>query len=255
MKISLITPTYNSASTLCDTIKSVLAQSFTDYEYIIVDGKSSDGTVAIIKEMEPLFSGRLKWISESDRGLYDAINNGIRMSQGDVVGIINSDDFFHRDDILMSVAKSFENDDVDGIYGDVRFVAPDNLDKTIRYYSSRFFKPWKFRYGFMPAHPTFYTKKCFFDRYGYYKTDYKIAADFELLLRFIGIHNLHVRYVPLDFMKMRIGGLSTSGFSSTKLLNKEIKRACTENGVKTSYLSLYSRYIIKVWEMVFTRNK
>ena len=255
MKISLITATYNSASTLRDTINSVLAQSFNDYEYIIVDGKSSDGTVEIVKEMEPLFGGRLRWISESDRGLYDAINKGIRMSNGEIVGIINSDDFFHRDDVLMNVAKSFEKDDVDAIYGDVRFVAPDNLNKTIRYYSSRFFKPWKFRFGFMPAHPTFYTKKNFFEKYGYYKTDYKIAADFELLLRFIGIRKIHVQYIPLDFMKMRIGGLSTSGFSSTKLLNKEIKRACAENGVKTSYLALYSRYIIKVWEMVFTKNK
>lgn len=137
MKISLVTVTFNSAKTLCDTIHSVLSQSYTNIEYIIVDGLSNDETVTLIKEYEPLFQGRLKWISEKDKGLYDAMNKGIRMSTGDIVGIINSDDFYHRGDVLEKVAESFEAGETEAIYGDVRFVNPDNLDRTVRYYSSK----------------------------------------------------------------------------------------------------------------------
>ena len=156
MKLSLITVTFNSAGTIKDTIENVLAQTYEDYEYLIIDGASKDGTVDIIKSYEPLFKGKMKWISEKDKGMYDGINKGIRMATGDVVGIINSDDFYHRADIFSIINKAFEESpSVQSIYGDVRFVRPDNLDKTVRYYSSKNFKPSKFRWGWMPAHPTF----------------------------------------------------------------------------------------------------
>lgn len=255
MKLSLITVTFNSASTIKDTIESVLAQTYEDYEYLIIDGASKDSTVDIIKSYEPLFKGKMKWISEKDKGMYDGINKGIRMATGDVVGIINSDDFYHRADIFSIINKAFEESpSVQSIYGDVRFVRPDNLDKTVRYYISKNFKPSKFRWGWMPAHPTFFTYRKNFEKFGCYKVDYKIAADFELLTRFLRSHALSSKYVPVDFMKMRTGGKSTSGLKSNWVLNKEIVRACKENGIYTNMFMLSLKYFVKVFEFLQTRD-
>lgn len=254
MKISLITVTFNSADTLRDTLESVLAQSYPEIEYIIIDGASKDQTVSIIKAYESRFGGRLHWISEPDKGLYDAMNKGIRMATGDIVGIINSDDFYHRTDVIEKVAEAFKEKEVEAVYSDVRFVNPDNLDKTVRYYSSRNFTPRRFRFGFMPAHPTFFTYKKYFDDFGYYKTDYKIAADYELLIRFLYVHRLKTKYLALDFMKMRTGGASTASVKSNWLLNKEIVRACGENGIWTCMPLLFLKYFIKVFELVFTKG-
>lgn len=255
MIISIITVTFNSSKTLRDTIRPVLSQSFLDIEYIIVDGLSNDKTVDIIKEYEPLFQGRLKWISETDNGLYDAMNKGIRMATGDIVGIINSDDFYHREDIIEKVVEVFKTSTVQAVYGDVRFVRSNNLDKTVRYYSSKYFFSSLFRYGFMPAHPTFFTYRHYFKEFGFYKTDYKIAADYELLIRFLYIHHLKSRYLALDFMKMRMGGASTASVKSNMLLNKEIVRACKENGIWTCRGMIFLKYIIKIFGFIFTRNK
>lgn len=254
MKISLITVTFNSVKTLCDTISSVLFQSYSNIEYIIVDGLSQDGTIEIIKEYEPLFQGRLKWISEKDKGLYDAMNKGVRMASGDIVGIINSDDFYHRSDVISRVAEAFQDKEIQAIYGDIRFVNPENLDRTVRYYSSKNFATGLFRYGFMPAHPTFFTYRKYFEQFGYYKIDYKIAADYELLIRFLYVHRLKTKYLPLDFMKMRTGGASTASIKSNILLNREIVRACRENGIWTCLPLLFLKYFIKVFELFYTRE-
>ena len=255
MKISVITVTYNSAATVRDTIESVLRQEYLNYEYLVIDGDSKDNTVDIIKEYEPKFGGRMKCISEKDKGMYDGINKGIRMATGDVVGIINSDDFYHRTDIFDVIAKTFEeNPCVQAIYGDVRFVNPDNLDKTVRYYSCKHWKPWRFRFGFMPAHPTFFTYKENFEKYGYYQYDYHIAADYELLIRHLYTNKVPAKYVPIDFMKMRTGGRSTNGWRANVLLNKEIVRACKENGIWTCMPLLFLKYFIKVFELIKTHN-
>lgn len=255
MKISVITVTFNSAATVRDTIESVLKQEYKDYEYLVIDGGSKDETVDIIREYEPKFEGRMRWISEKDKGMYDGINKGIRMATGDVVGIINSDDFYHRTDIFDVIAKSFEdNSDVQAIYGDVRFVHPDNLEKTVRYYSSKHWKPWRFRFGFMPAHPTFFTYKENFEKYGYYQYDYHIAADYELLIRHLYTNRVPNKYIPVDFMKMRTGGRSTNGWKANLLLNKEIVRACKENGIWTSMPLLFMKYFVKVFELIKTHN-
>lgn len=250
MKISLVTVTFNSAQTLRYTIQSVLFQSYSDIEYIIVDGRSKDDTLDLIKEYEPQFNGRMCWISEKDNGIYDAMNKGIRMATGDIVGIINSDDFYHRRDTIMRVSEAFKNSDVQAVYGDVRFVNPQNLDKTVRYYSSKRFTPEMFRFGFMPAHPTFFTYRKYFEEFGYYKTDYKIAADYELLIRFLYVHQLKSKYLPFDFMKMRTGGTSTASIKSNILLNKEIVRACKENGIWTCMPLLFLKYLVKVFELL-----
>ena len=255
IKISIITVTFNSSATVRDTIDSVLKQKYKDYEYIIIDGGSKDSTIDIIKEYEPKFSGRMKWISEKDKGMYDGINKGIRMTTGDVVGIINSDDFYHRTDIFDIINYAFEeNKDIQAIYGDVRFVNPNNLEKTVRYYSSKHWKPWRFRFGFMPAHPTFFTYKENFEKYGYYQFDYHIAADYELLIRHLYTNKVPAKYVPVDFMKMRTGGRSTNGWKANVLLNKEIVRACKENGIYTNLPLLFLKYFVKVFELIRTHN-
>jgi glycosyltransferase involved in cell wall biosynthesis len=237
-------------------MESVLKQTYKDYEYLVIDGGSKDNTVDIIKEMEAKFEGRMRWISEKDKGMYDGINKGIRMATGDVVGIINSDDFYHRTDIFDHINKAFEEDKaIEAIYGDVRFVNPDNLEKTVRYYSSKHWKPWRFRFGFMPAHPTFFTYKENFEKYGYYQYDYHIAADYELLIRHLYTNHGRAKYVPLDFMKMRTGGRSTNGWKANVLLNKEIVRACKENGIWTCMPILFLKYFIKVFELIITKNK
>ena len=256
MKISIITVTFNSAATVRDTIESVLKQEYKKYEYLVIDGGSKDNTIDIIKEYESKFEGRMRWISEKDKGMYDGINKGIRMVTGDVVGIINSDDFYHRTDIFSIINKSFEdNKDIQAIYGDVRFVKPDNLEKTVRYYSSKHWKPWRFRFGFMPAHPTFFTYKKNFEKYGYYQYDYHIAADYELLIRHLYTNHVPAKYVPVDFMKMRTGGRSTNGWKANVLLNKEIVRACKENGIWTCMPLLFMKYFIKVFELIKTHNE
>lgn len=226
MRISLITVAYNSAGTLRDTFESVLAQKFSDFEYIVVDGASRDGTLDLIREYELKFAGKMRWVSEPDKGLYDAMNKGIALARGDIVGILNGDDFYHRADIFQKLDAAFSDPEVDAVFGDVRFVRPGNLEKTVRYYSSKNFRTWRFRFGWMPAHPTFFTFRKNFERFGGYRTDFKIAADFELLLRFLALHKLRFKYLPLDFMKMRTGGVSTRGLKSNWTLNREIVCAC-----------------------------
>lgn len=247
MKISLITVTFNSEKTLHDTILSVLAQTHSDIEYIVVDGLSKDNTLDIIHEYEPRFAGRLKWVSEKDCGLYDAMNKGIRMATGDVVGILNSDDFFTSNDVLEKVVAGF-TEDTDAVYGDIHFVNSDNLKRCVRYYSSRIFKPSLMKMGFMPAHPSFYCRKECFEKLGYYKMGYKIAADFDLLLRFIYVHRIKIKYLPVDMVTMRLGGASTDGWRSRLVMMNEHLRSFKENGVKTNRFWLSLRYFYKVTE-------
>lgn len=254
MKISLITITYNSGNTLSTTLESVLHQTYSDIEYILVDGASKDNTVSIIKQYEPLFEGRMKWISEPDKGLYDAMNKGIRMSTGDIVGILNSDDFFTSNDILKKNANAFQQDiQLDAVYGDVHFVHPSNLNKCVRYYSSKIFKRSLMKLGFMPAHPSFYIRRKCFEKYGLYKTDYKIAADFEFLLRVIYKEKIQTQYLPIDMVTMRTGGASTSGLESHKRIMKEHLRAFRENGIYTNAFLLSLRYVYKVKELLWSK--
>lgn len=246
MKVSIITVTYNSAETLADTIRSVAMQKGVDVEFIIVDGKSKDGTVQVIESHHDQVHC---WISEPDKGLYDAINKGLRMATGDIVGVLHSDDFYHREDTLAQVVNAFQEYGVDSVFGDVIFVKPDDLSKTVRYYDSGKFSPEKFRNGIMPAHPAFFTYRKNYEQYGFYRTDYKIAADFELLVRFLHTHRLSYYHLPVDLITMRTGGLSTKSWKSNLIINQEDLRACRENGIETNYFRLYSRYFGKIREL------
>lgn len=247
MKISLVTATYNSGEVLHCALDSVLGQTYADFEYIIVDGASNDDTIKVVHRYEPLFKDRMLWISEPDRGIYDAFNKGIRMATGDIIGILNSDDFFTSNDVLEKVAAGF-SEDIDAVYGDIHFVRPDDLNHCVRYYSSKIFRRGLMRLGFIPAHPTFYCRKSCFEKYGYYKTDYKIAADFDLLLRFIYVHNIRIKYLPMDMVTMRLGGASTNGFKSRLMGMKEHLRSFKENGIYTNRFILSLRYLYKLTE-------
>lgn len=251
MKLSIITVTYNSGKTLRDTIESVLSQTYTNYEYIIVDGASKDNTIDIIKEYEPKFNGRMLWISEPDKGIYDAMNKGIKMATGDAVGLLNSDDFYTSDDILAIVARELsETDSPDAIYGDVHYVYDENLKKTVRYYSSRRFTRKRMRMGYMPAHPSFYARRECYEKYGIFDTSYKIAADFELLLRLIYVNHISVRYIAKDFVTMRMGGISSSGLYCYKHIMKDHFRAFKNNNVKPNRILYIWRYIKKLFEFI-----
>ena len=250
-KFTIITVTYNAGKVLEKTIQSVISQSYPYMEYIIVEGKSKDNTLQIAETYK-------QWIhtlvSEPDKGLYDAMNKGIRMATGEVIGILNSDDFFTSRDVLQQVADAFEtNQELDAVYGDVHFVHPDNLEKCVRYYSSKIFKRELMIMGLMPAHPTFYLKKECFEKFGLYKTDYKIAADFEFLLRVIYKKNIRMQYLSLDMVTMRTGGASTSGFESHKRIMQEHLRAFRENGIHNNAFVLSLRYPYKIWELM--KNK
>ncbi len=182
MKVSIITVTYNSEKYIASCIESVLSQNYADIEYIIVDGASRDNTNTIIKSYGNRIS---KYISEPDKGIYDAMNKGIQMATGDIVGILNSDDFFPDNNVIAKIVAIFSEREVDALYGDIAFVRPENTEKVIRYYSAKKFTPARFKYGYMPPHPSFYAKRALFETYGMYKLGYKIAADYELLIRFL----------------------------------------------------------------------
>ena len=247
MKITIVTTTYNSASTLRDTMESVLAQTHKDIEYWVIDGGSEDDTLGLIKEYEHRFCGKMKWISEPDNGLYDALNKGISRATGDVVGILNSDDFYTSPTVLEQVAAGF-SDDVDAVYGDIHFVRPSDLGKCVRYYSSKLFRPWALRFGFMPAHPSFYVRREVYERCGGYALDYKLAADYDMMVRLLYKEKIRCRYLSVDMVTMRTGGMSTKNVRNRLLLTKEDVKACRRYGLYSNFLMCSCKYAVKLFE-------
>ena len=251
LKISIITATYNSGKTVGDTLKSVLAQTYHDYELLVVDGASKDNTLEVVKKMEPLFEGRMRYISEPDKGIYDAMNKGIRMATGDVIGILNSDDFYTSDDALACIAGTLENEKVDAVYGDIHYVDDEDLKKCVRYYSSKPFRRWMMRLGFMPAHPSFYCRKEVYEKYGAFDAEnYRVAADFENLLRLIFVNKIKTHYINKDFVTMRTGGASSSGLESHKRIMRDHLKALKKNGVYSNIFLLGLRYLYKIGEIL-----
>ena len=280
MKVTLITVCFNSAATLSTAIDSVLPQKGVDVEYIVVDGGSKDGTVEIIKEyaektlnsqlLTPNFTFR--WLSESDQGMYDAINKGIKMATGDVVGILNADDVLATDDTLAHIASAFEQKEspvshspfpvpqrIDALYADIRFVKEGETveavrnAETVRYCSAKRWRPWMFRFAAMVPHPSFYVRRECFERLGGYSLDYRICADFELELRYLYLAKLKAAYLPECVVVMRMGGMSTSGWRSNLVINREDLRALRAHGIWSCMPLIYLKYLFKVWGFVFRR--
>ena len=246
MKITIITVSYNSASHIEDAIKSVADQDYQEIEHIVIDGNSNDGTQQILEK----YSNKLAhWESKPDKGIYDAMNKGIKKATGEVIGILNSDDFYFDNQVISKVAVTFSEKDIDAVFGDLIFVDSKNLNRTVRTYSSNNWYPDKFAKGYMPAHPTFFVRRKFYEKHGLFETDYEIAADYEMLIRLLYVHKLNYVYLPIKMVKMRTGGVSSNGIKSNIILNSEIIKACRKHGIKTNALKIYPKYFKKVFEL------
>lgn len=245
MKISVITACFNSAATISDTLRSVVEQTHPDVEHVIVDGGSRDDTVKLAQTLGR--SGKVI-ISEPDKGIYDAMNKGLRLATGDVIGFLNADDMYAANEVLAKVGTFMQQDGLDALYGDTEFVRPPNLDKPVRRYRSDRFRPDRIAWGWMPAHPALFLKRQVFERYGSFRTDYRIAGDFELVARIFHPGELVYQYIPEVLVRMRTGGISTGGLRSTLLLNREVLRACRENGISSNWVKIFSKYPLKLSE-------
>lgn len=247
MKVSIITVCYNSGRTIEQTIQSVLSQTYSDIEYIIIDGLSKDNTLSIIDQYR---HGISVLLSEKDKGMYNAMNKGIELATGDVIGTLNSDDFFSSDTSVAEIVKAFEENKCDAVFGDIAFVSQSDLQKRTRLYSSKNFTVSRFKYGYMPPHPTFYVKNECYRKYGLYQEDYVIASDYELIMRFLYRYGISYSYIPSVLVLMQPGGVSNKSIYSRYLLNKEIIRACRENGVTTNFGLLAFKYFNKSTEYI-----
>lgn len=249
MRISLITVAFNAEKTIEATLKSVASQTYTDLEHIVIDGASKDRTMKIVRN----FPHVTKIVSEQDRGMYDALNKGLKLATGEYIGTLNADDKLHDDSVIQSLASEIKSDQQDVYFGDIRFVKKNDPSKTLRYYSSAKWHPSRFARGYMPAHPSCFVKRELFGKFGNYQTDYQIAADYELLIRFLHTHKASYRYLPILFTDMLPGGKSNHSFRSRYVLNKEIVRGCRENGIDTSLVRLSLKYFHKVFEYLPTK--
>jgi len=246
MKISVVTVAYNSAETIGETMKSVAAQRHAPIEHIVVDGASTDATLAVVREQGPHVSTVL---SEPDRGIYDAMNKGVGLATGDVIGFLNADDYYAHERVLADVASAF-GDDVDAVFGDVGFFRADRPDRLVRRYRSKRFGPERLAWGWMPPHPALFVRAEVFRQVGAFRTDYRIAGDFEWIVRAFSGASIRYRHLPDVMVHMRTGGISTGGWRNTVLLNREVMRACRDNGVPTNWPKLLSKYPAKVLEFV-----
>ena len=247
MKVSIITVCYNSASTIEDTILSIANQTYQNIEYIIVDGNSKDSTVEIIKK----HSGTVaKWISEKDNGIYDAMNKGVEMATGEIIGILNADDVFANNKVVENIVKYFADDSIDALYADLKYVQRDDITKVIRFWKSGEYREGKFYNGWMPPHPTLYLRKSIYQKYGNYRTDMPSAADYELMLRMIHVHKIKLAYYPEVTVLMREGGLSNRSIENRIKANRDDKRAWEVNNVSPKFYTLFMKPLSKILQFI-----
>jgi glycosyltransferase involved in cell wall biosynthesis len=245
VKVSIITVCFNSVATIRDTIDSVLAQDFDDLQYLVIDGGSSDGTMDIVRGYGDNID---VVVSEPDHGIYDAMNKGIELATGDVVGLLNSDDIYAYDSVLSELVELMVSSGSDTVFADLAIVDADNFERVIRHYDSSKFNTGRLAYGWMPAHPTFMVKRELYVKHGGFLTDYQIAADFEMVARLLHTAAASYAYLPVVAVKMRSGGISTRGLKSSCILNREIVRACRANGIKTSLAQVLLKTPAKLME-------
>jgi glycosyltransferase len=248
MKLSLITVTYQSASTLQATIDSVRRQTCSDFEYIVVDGGSKDGTTELLKNNADVVD---RWISEPDHGIYDAMNKGIDLATGEVIGFLHADDTFADPYVLDRVCQRYQESFFHLLYGDLEYVSEDDSEKVIRYWRSGSFRQQRLQRGWMPPHPTVYVSRKFIEKVGHYKVEYRISADYEWLLRALTMPSIHVEYLPEVMVRMRLGGMSNGSFRNVIAKSKEDLRALRENqigGLRTLFLknaSKISQFVLR----------
>ena len=243
LKISIITVTYNSGATLEQTIRSVLEQSYSNIEYIIIDGQSTDNTLQIVDKYRSRIA---TLVSEKDKGLYDAINKGIARATGDVIGLLHSDDFYMHPQVIEKYAALFEKEKPDAVYSDLYYVDRDNTDKIVRKWKSGSYRSGAFINGWMPPHPTFFVKREVYERFGTFHPDFKSAADYELMLRFIEKQKIRLAYLPEYTVKMRTGGQSNVTVQNRIHANLEDRKAWEVNGLKPRFYTLYLKPLRKI---------
>ena len=251
IKVSIITVTYNSAETLEQTLLSVIQQSYKNIEYIVVDGKSTDGTLSIIEKHKGNIS---RVISEKDNGLYDALNKGIELATGDVVGILHSDDFYIDNKVIERYVQAFLESNAEAVYSDLYYVDKNDTDKIIRRWKSGEFKSNSFINGWMPPHPTFFVKKEVYKKHGKFNLEFKSAADYEIMLRFIQKRAITVYYLPEFTIKMRVGGKSNASVQNRIQANLEDRKAWQINNIKPRFYTLYLKPLRKIFQF-FSSNK
>jgi glycosyltransferase involved in cell wall biosynthesis len=248
MKISVITVCFNSGRTIGETLRSVRLQTHPLIEQVVVDGGSTDDTLAVVaREGLP----GLQLVSGPDRGIYDAMNKGLALATGEVLVFLNSDDQYASPDVLAHVAQALRADaGLDAILGDVVFVDPSRPGKLVRRYRSGRFRPSLLAWGWMPAHPALFVRRRVFERVGNFRTDLRIAGDYDWIVRAFGSGALRYRHLDEVMVRMRTGGVSTGGWRNTLLLNQEVLRACRDNGIRTNWCMLLSKYPAKLLEFV-----
>ncbi|KQP03050.1 glycosyltransferase family 2 protein [Pseudorhodoferax sp. Leaf265] len=245
MHTTVITVSFNSAATLARTLASVATQSYPYVEHIVVDGGSTDGTVDLVHQHGAHLA---HFISEPDRGIYDAMNKGLRIASGDVIAFLNADDRYANGQVLERVAALMEREGLDALLGDVAFFHAQAPDRLVRRYDSGRFRPERLGWGWMPAHPASFFRRSVFVQTGEFRTDYRIAGDYEWIARAFQRSPLRYRHVPEVLVHMQTGGISTRGWRSTLVLNQEVLRACRENGIPTHWAKILSKYPRKLLE-------
>lgn len=252
MKFSIITITYNSAETLEDTLRSVTEQNYPDIEYIVVDGGSTDGTLDIIHNYRDKIH---RFVSEKDNGLYDALNKGIRMATGDVIGLLHSDDFYLDNNVIGDYAALFAKQSPDAAYSDLYYVDKDNTEKIVRKWKSGAYRSGSFVNGWMPPHPTFFVKREVYERYGSFDPEFQTSADYELMLRLIHRHQIRLAYLPRYTVKMRMGGKSNKSVQNRIAANLEDRKAWEVNGLQPRFYTLYMKPLRKLTQFFWAPNQ
>lgn len=245
-KISIITVCFNSEQTIKGTLESIKNQDYNNIEFIIIDGGSGDGTLKVIENSGVSVA---KLISEPDGGIYDAMNKGLRIVSGDIVGFLNADDQYATHSVLSQVVKKFEEEKLDAVLGDVAYFHKSNPGRIVRRYRSDGFSPARLAWGWMPAHPALFLSRSVIQRVGYFKSEYRIAGDFDYIARAFYGGNLKYYYIPEILVRMQDGGVSTAGWRSKFLLNKEVLQSCRENGISTNLFKILSKYPFKIREI------
>ena len=252
MKVTIITVTLNSAKFLEDCIQSVIKQDYKDIEHLVIDGGSTDGTLAIIEK----YTGHIaRWVSEKDKGMYDAVNKGMRMAGGDIIGTLNSDDVLASPDVISTIVAGFEQQAVDAVYGDLVYVDPLNIEKVIRVWKGLPYKRSRFRYGWMPAHPTFYFRKELLDHLGYYETHYYTAADYEFMVRYLFYFRVSACYIPKLMVKMRAGGVSNISIHNWLRANRRDYLAMKRNRIPFPLVTSLLKPLIKLRQFKGIRRR
>lgn len=247
LKVSIITVVYNGSKTIAQCIESVIGQNYPNIEYIVIDGNSTDGTQAIVAAYQHKIS---TFVSEPDKGLYDAMNKGVQRASGDIVGIVNADDFLADNLVISRIVKLFEDNDTDAVCSSVAIYKNEDFVKPWRFYDATRFRLWQFRIGIQPPHPGFYVKRTYYQNLGLHDTQFRISGDFDILLRMLYVHKIKATYTKFISVKMRDGGISSKDWESKIKMNKEDLISLKKYGIKSNIVLIWFKYFIKVFQLL-----